>query len=149
MGSLWSKFFERMNGKVINCQYNVRVISKKCFYVVGHGWGWISERNSCTRFSTLGFFHQSTPPVALIQGLKPFCIWLRIRQENRLYSNFSDVIYTAETLSMVSLTPLKRFQQVQWHRWNGFSDEMISVWEVLQEKNMILCYHDVMITLSW
>jgi hypothetical protein len=29
------------------------------------------------------FFHQSTPPSALIHGLKPFLTWLRIRRENR------------------------------------------------------------------
>jgi hypothetical protein len=28
-----------------------------------------TERDSCTRFSTLGFFHQSTPPRTLIHGL--------------------------------------------------------------------------------
>jgi hypothetical protein len=29
------------------------------------------------------FFHQSTPPRALIHGLKPLRIWLRIRRDNR------------------------------------------------------------------
>jgi hypothetical protein len=29
------------------------------------------------------FFHQTIPPRALIHGLKPFCIWLGIRQEKR------------------------------------------------------------------
>jgi hypothetical protein len=42
----------------------------------------IGERDSCTRFSTLGFFHQSTPPRALIHGLELFRIWLRIRRDN-------------------------------------------------------------------
>jgi hypothetical protein len=41
------------------------------------------ERDSVTRFLTLGFFHQSIPPKALIHGLKPFCIWLRFRRENQ------------------------------------------------------------------
>jgi hypothetical protein len=36
------------------------------------------------RFLTLGFFiKQSPPPRALIHGLKPFRIWLRILRENR------------------------------------------------------------------
>jgi hypothetical protein len=32
------------------------------------------------------FFHQSTSPMALIHGLKPFRIWLRIRRANRFES---------------------------------------------------------------
>jgi hypothetical protein len=59
------------------------------------------------RFSTLGFFHQTIPLRALIHGLKLFRTWLRIRQENRLYSNFSGVIDAAEMISAVSMTPLK------------------------------------------
>jgi hypothetical protein len=43
----------------------------------------VVKRDSVTRFSTLGFFHQTIPPRALIHGLKPLCIWLRIRRENR------------------------------------------------------------------
>jgi hypothetical protein len=46
------------------------------------------------RFSTLGFFHQSTLPRALIHGLKPFRIWLRNRreiQDNRLKLSASAV----------------------------------------------------------
>jgi hypothetical protein len=38
--------------------------------------------DSVTRFSTSGFFHQSTLPRALIHGLKAFRIWPRIRREN-------------------------------------------------------------------
>jgi hypothetical protein len=59
-----------------------------------------------------GFFHQTIPSSALIHALKPFRIWLRIRRENRLYSNFSGVIDTAETILAVSLTPLK--QKKSW-----------------------------------
>jgi hypothetical protein len=55
------------------------------------------------------FFHQSSPPKDLIQGLKPYCIWLRIRRENRLYSNFIGVIDIAEMISAVSLILLKQF----------------------------------------
>jgi hypothetical protein len=32
------------------------------------------------------FFHQSTPPRALIHGLKPFRIWFRMRRDNRFES---------------------------------------------------------------
>jgi type IV secretory pathway component VirB8 len=38
------------------------------------------------------------------------CHWHR-------WNDFSGVINTAETISVVSLTPLKRFQQCHWHRW--------------------------------
>jgi hypothetical protein len=34
-------------------------------------------------FVPLFFFQQSTPPRALIHGLRPFLIWPRIRRENR------------------------------------------------------------------
>jgi hypothetical protein len=46
-------------------------------------------------FSTSGFIHQSIPPRALTHGLKPF------------RNGFSGVIDTSETVSAVSLTPLK------------------------------------------
>jgi hypothetical protein len=49
------------------------------------------------RFSTLGFFHQTIPPRALIYGQKPFRIWLRIRRENRsipLFCQSSSMICT-------------------------------------------------------
>jgi hypothetical protein len=39
-------------------------------------------------------------------------MWLRIRRENRLYSNFSGVIDNAETISAVSLTQLKRSETI-------------------------------------
>jgi hypothetical protein len=79
-----------------------------------------------TRFSTLGFFHQSTPPRALIHGLKPFRIPLRIRRdywfENRRNRNlrskwdcgirFHGLIETSGSdpaVSMKPLNPLPRF----------------------------------------
>jgi hypothetical protein len=34
----------------------------------------------------LCFFHKSTPPRPIIHGLKPFWIWLRIREENPMSS---------------------------------------------------------------
>jgi hypothetical protein len=50
-------------------------------------------------FLTLGFFHKSTPPRALIHCLRPFRIWSRIRRENRNI----------------------RMSDGQWPRWNRFS----------------------------
>jgi hypothetical protein len=35
-------------------------------------------------FRLLFFFHQTIPPRALIHGLKPFRIWLRMSRENRV-----------------------------------------------------------------
>jgi hypothetical protein len=58
-------------------------------------------------FRSSVFFHQSTPPRALIHGQKPFCIWPNIRRNNRQNSNFSGVIDPAETISAQSLAPLK------------------------------------------
>jgi hypothetical protein len=58
------------------------------------------------------FFSSNNSPRPLIRGLKPFRIWLCIRRENRLFSNFSAVIDTAETISTVSLPkPHLRFQR--------------------------------------
>jgi hypothetical protein len=54
-----------------------------------------------TRFLTLGFFHQSTPYMSLINRLNPFCIWQCICQDNRFESRQIRVQYgvfdTAET----------------------------------------------------
>jgi hypothetical protein len=38
-------------------------------------------KDSLTRFSTSGFFHQSIPLGPLIKNLNHFCIWLQIRRE--------------------------------------------------------------------
>jgi hypothetical protein len=46
------------------------------------------KRDPVTRFSTSGFFHQTTPILPLTHGLKPFCIWLRIRRDIRLWNQF-------------------------------------------------------------
>jgi hypothetical protein len=56
------------------------------------------------------FFHQSTPSRALIHGLKPFRIWLRIRRDNRFESRknrFSGVNDPAKIVSPGSMTPHK------------------------------------------
>jgi hypothetical protein len=52
-------------------------------------------KGTFTRFLTLGFFHQTIPPWALINS----------------------VDYTAETVSEVSMTPLKQNQRCQWDCW--------------------------------
>jgi hypothetical protein len=53
------------------------------------------------------FFFKSTPPKALIHGLRPLHIWPRICRENRQYLNFIGVNDPAETVLVESLTPLK------------------------------------------
>jgi hypothetical protein len=54
------------------------------------------------------FFHQSTPPRALIHGLEPFCIRPNIRRKkSTIFDHFSGVIDPAETISAGLLTPLK------------------------------------------
>jgi hypothetical protein len=62
--------------------------------------------DSVTRFLTSGFFHQTIPPGPLINGLKYFCIWLRIREVIRQSRCTSGVIDTAGAASVVSMTPL-------------------------------------------
>jgi hypothetical protein len=87
-----------------------------------HRWNFRPDPHSCVkRFSTSGFFHQSTPPRALTHRIKPFRIWLHIRQNNQHYSSFSGVNDTAETGSTVSMTLPKPFQRCHWHRKNCFS----------------------------
>jgi hypothetical protein len=71
------------------------------------------------------FFHQSTPPVALIHGLKPFCIWPRIRREKWQYlklpeffwRNFSSEIMKFGTIQIFN----SEFQWGHWISWNNFS----------------------------
>jgi hypothetical protein len=92
------------------------------------------------------FFHQSTPPRALIHGLKPFRIWLRIRQANRFESRkklkiksripqvkicYGDISYEI-VLQDIPFPGPKRlfeisagsyeFQRGQWRRWNRFGE---------------------------
>jgi hypothetical protein len=40
-------------------------------------------KGQCHEIFNPRFIHQTTPPRALIHGLKPICIWLRYRRENR------------------------------------------------------------------
>jgi hypothetical protein len=67
--------------------------------------------DSVTRFSTLGFFHQTIPPRALIHGLKPFRIWLRIRRENRdnLNLNISTTLFIHTMVVFCTKLRLKKF----------------------------------------
>jgi hypothetical protein len=41
-------------------------------------------KGQCHEIFDPRLFHQTIPPRALIHGLKPFRIWLRIRRENRV-----------------------------------------------------------------
>jgi hypothetical protein len=50
-----------------------------------------TTRDPVTRFSTSGFFYQTTPSGPLTHGFKPFCIWLRIRRDIRLWNRLSGV----------------------------------------------------------
>jgi hypothetical protein len=68
-----------------------------------------TKRDSDTRFSTLGFFHQTIPPRVLIHGLKPFRIMASysprksIRKSPKFY-----------------LTPRDLIARSHWHRWIRF-----------------------------
>jgi hypothetical protein len=44
---------------------------------------WILKGQCHEIFNHWFLFHQTIPPRALIHGLKPFCLWFRIRRENR------------------------------------------------------------------
>jgi hypothetical protein len=93
----------------------------QCFFVKGR----------VAREFRPSFFHQWTPPRALIHRLKPFCIWPNIRRKNRQYSNIG-VNYPADT-TRIFLTKffvrnyetiqtfIEKFQPGHWPRWNDFS----------------------------
>jgi hypothetical protein len=70
---------------------------------------WGCSRDSCTRFSTLGFFHQSTAPRTLIHELTPFGLIFDEKIDN----------IRIDPAEAGSLTPLKRFQRGPW-RATGF-----------------------------
>jgi hypothetical protein len=70
-------------------------------------------------FRPLVFFIISTPPRALVHGLKPFCIWPNIwRKKSTIFefwrdhwprwNGFSGIIDPNKTISPVSLTTLKQ-----------------------------------------
>jgi hypothetical protein len=52
------------------------------------------------------FFPHSTPPRALIQGLKLFCIWPNKNRKNRQYSYFSGVNDPTETVFAGVIDPV-------------------------------------------
>jgi hypothetical protein len=58
---------------------------------------------SVMRFSTLDFFHQSTPTRALIHGLKTFCLWLQARQE--ILDNQADSMRPRKRIQDLNETP--------------------------------------------
>jgi hypothetical protein len=75
---------------------NFSITKFKAFYVC--------QSDPDTRFSTYAFFHQTTPPRPLMNGLKPFWIRLCIRRGN-----------LQKQLQFVSMTPLCMSQRCQWH----------------------------------
>jgi hypothetical protein len=103
-------------------------------------------KGQCTRFSILGFFHQSTPYMSLINRLNPSCILHSIRRENcfesrqnRKWGLGNPQLFSASSTCMgifaiaiflpdFSFKGRKRtckvclrFQRCQWHRGNRFS----------------------------
>jgi hypothetical protein len=69
------------------------------------------------RFWTLGFFHQSTHPRALIYGLKPFCILLWICQK---FKSFNE---TAEVDLVVYMRLRKWLLRFQWD-WHETAESL-------------------------
>jgi hypothetical protein len=57
------------------------------------------------------------PPRPMIQGLKHFCIWLRIREVMRQRWYLSSVNDTSGSEPAVSLMPLVPHQQCCWYCW--------------------------------
>jgi hypothetical protein len=55
------------------------------------------------------FFHQNIRPGLLIKGLKPFRIYIRIREDIRILLNACGVIDTACMVHAVSLIPHNKF----------------------------------------
>jgi hypothetical protein len=80
------------------------------------GWCDIAFIGTLTRDFRSLVFSSTTSPVPLIHGLKPFRIWLRIREGNRQGWLHSGVNDTAMHITVVSMTPLCMSQQYQWHR---------------------------------
>jgi hypothetical protein len=92
-------------------------------------------KEHCPEMFNHRYFHQTIPPGPLIHGLKPFRIWLRIRRDNQHYSSFSGVNDTAETVSAVSMTPLKppwswnlKYHRDYNHKNFVFSGPMTQLW---------------------
>jgi hypothetical protein len=55
-------------------------------------------KGQCHDFFYPRFFHQNIRPGSLIKGLKPFRIYFRIREDNRIFKNACGVIDTACTI---------------------------------------------------
>jgi hypothetical protein len=73
--------------------------SNQSFYVL---------KGQCPEIFDPRGFHQTISPRALIDGLKPFRMWLRIRRDNRLQS--SDSAGSVSVFSMSLLDQFLRFQ---------------------------------------
>jgi hypothetical protein len=68
-------------------------------------------KGQCHEIFDPRFFHQTITPRALIHGLKPFCIWLRFRRENR-----DNRLQTSDPA--VSMRPRKLIPRSNWDRRN-------------------------------
>jgi hypothetical protein len=87
------------------------------------------------------FFHQTTFPGSLIHRLKPFWIWLRIREDNWLSRLHSSVIDT-----VVKPTYCRIFSQIIWHTvfiWKSDSAAHRTAVSVT-----LLCKYDTAVTLG-
>jgi hypothetical protein len=86
-------------------------------------------RDPDTKFSTSGFFHQTTPPRPLIHGLKPF---FKMASNSRSKSTMKSPIF----VTTVSMTPLCnqlcRFTPQIWsHIQKGFNPCIRGLWGVV------------------
>jgi hypothetical protein len=108
--------------------------------------------------------------MALINGIKPFWIWLRFRRENRdnrvqssdlrpqkpiprshwdCWNRFRGLNETAESVSAVSMRPRNRFPRSQWDRGNFMTSRESSQKPILapipikgnHRKNQYICKH--------
>jgi hypothetical protein len=111
-----------------NVQYNQRITKSTSVFFKGQ----------CHEISDLWFFHQTIPSGHLNHWLKPFWIWLRIREvirQSRWHSAhhcrwLSGINDTTEADTAVSMTPLRPTQRCQWHSWgrhSGVNDTVVSM----------------------
>jgi hypothetical protein len=118
----------------------------KIFLTIGHSFLCITVKGTLTRdVQPLFFFHKSTPSRPQIHGLKPFWIWLRIREGNRLWKRrFSSQLcqlhlriktvcriiredirkkfgFTAVSLTQLCNQLCWKFFRIWSHIWKGFN----------------------------
>jgi hypothetical protein len=93
----------------------MRIILRNCFNLLLLLKLVIIVKGTVSRdFRPTVFFHQRIPHRALIKRLKPFRIWLRIRQDVWQTLNFIGAIGTAEIIHLIVIAILR----CQLHRWN-------------------------------